>query len=245
MKKIFIVSTAVLLTACSNFKYNQSVDVSAPKFGSDSKSVNVPDWYTSNDKEPNAIYGVASEVSTDMQFAVDKAMLSAKRELASNFSSHIDSMMKDYTAQAGNADAEVLQEINRTTKLVVNRVNLVGVNRTHFKIVKEEKQYRAYVKVRYAIDDSNKILIEEIKKNRRLSHKLEASKAFRELEREVDGDKSTPVAPAAAPARAGEEKKVSGGNTIQLLQVDNEEYKKRRDEALKKEGAVVGQITVR
>jgi hypothetical protein len=232
MKKVLIVSVAVLMTACSNFKYNQSVDLSAPKFGSNSKSVDVPDWYLTTEKEPNSIYGVASEVSTDMQFAVDKAMLSAKRELASNFSSHIDSMMKDYSAQAGGSNAEVLQEINRTTKLVVNKVNLIGVNRTNFKITKEENQYRAYVKLKYAVDDSNRILLEEIKKNRRLNHKLESSKAFKELEREVNGEGT-------------EEKKVSSGDTIQLLPVDNEEYKKRRDEALKKEGAVVGQITVR
>lgn len=232
MKKVLIVSVAVLMTACSNFKYNQSVDLSAPKFGSNSKSVDVPDWYLTTEKEPNSIYGVASEVSTDMQFAVDKAMLSAKRELASNFSSHIDSMMKDYSAQAGGSNAEVLQEINRTTKLVVNKVNLIGVNRTNFKIVKEDNQYRAYVKLKYAVDDSNRILLEEIKKNRRLNHKLESSKAFKELEREVNGEGT-------------EEKKVSSGETIQLLPVDNEEYKKRRDEALKKEGAVIGQITVR
>jgi hypothetical protein len=232
MKKVLIVSVAVLMTACSNFKYNQSVDLSAPKFGSNSKSVDVPDWYLTTEKEPNSIYGVASEVSTDMQFAVDKAMLSAKRELASNFSSHIDSMMKDYSAQAGGSNAEVLQEINRTTKLVVNKVNLIGVNRTNFKIVKEDNQYRAYVKLKYAVDDSNRILLEEIKKNRRLNHKLESSKAFKELEREVNGEGT-------------EEKKVSSGDTIQLLPVDNEEYKKRRDEALKKEGAVIGQITVR
>lgn len=232
MKKVLIVSVAVLMTACSNFKYNQSVDLSAPKFGSNSKSVDVPDWYLTTEKEPNSIYGVASEVSTDMQFAVDKAMLSAKRELASNFSSHIDSMMKDYSAQAGGSNAEVLQEINRTTKLVVNKVNLIGVNRTNFKIVKEDNQYRAYVKLKYAVDDSNRILLEEIKKNRRLNHKLESSKAFKELEREVNGEGT-------------EEKKVSSGDTIKLLPVDNEEYKKRRDEALKKEGAVIGQITVR
>ena len=232
MKKVLIVSVAVLMTACSNFKYNQSVDLSAPKFGSNSKSVDVPDWYLTTEKEPNSIYGVASEVSTDMQFAVDKAMLSAKRELASNFSSHIDSMMKDYSAQAGGSNADVLQEINRTTKLVVNKVNLIGVNRTNFKIVKEDNQYRAYVKLKYAVDDSNRILLEEIKKNRRLNHKLESSKAFKELEREVNGEGT-------------EEKKVSSGDTIQLLPVDNEEYKKRRDEALKKEGAVIGQITVR
>ena len=32
---------------------------------------------------------------------------------------------------------------------------------------------------------------------------------------------------------------------IELLPVDNEEYKKRRDEALQKPGAVIGQTTVR
>jgi hypothetical protein len=32
---------------------------------------------------------------------------------------------------------------------------------------------------------------------------------------------------------------------LNLLQVDNEEYKKRRDEALQKPGAVVGNITLR
>ena len=107
------------------------------------------------------------------------------------------------------------------------------------KIVREDKQYRAYVKVRYAVDDSNRILLEEIKKNRRLNHKLESSKAFKELEREINGEQS----PAAAPV--AEDKKVSDANTIQLLPVDNEEYKKRRDAALQKEGAVIGQITVR
>ena len=94
--------------------------------------------------------------------------------------------------------------------------------------------------MRYAVDDSNKILLEEIKKNRRLTHKLESSKAFKELEREVNGEQTTP---AAAPVV--EDKKVSDANTIQLLPVDNAEYKKRRDEALQKEGAVIGQITVR
>jgi hypothetical protein len=79
-------------------------------------------------------------------------------------------------------------------------------------------------------------VIEEIKKNRRLTHKIESSKAFKDLEREINGEQSAPVV---------EDKKVSEVNTIQLLPVDNEEYKKRRAEALQKEGAVIGQITVR
>ena len=33
--------------------------------------------------------------------------------------------------------------------------------------------------------------------------------------------------------------------TVELLNVDNAEYKRRRDEALQKPGAVIGQVTVR
>jgi hypothetical protein len=40
--------------------------------------------------------------------------------------------------------------------------------------------------MRYVTDESNKILLNEVRKNRQLNHKLSASKSFRELEKEVD-----------------------------------------------------------
>lgn len=234
MKKVLIALAVLSLTACSSVKYNQAVELNAPKFGSD--KVAVPDWYYDNPKG-DALYGVATGASTDMQFAVDKAMMGAKRELASNFSSHISSLMKDFSAQAGDNDSQVMQDISRTTKLVVSKVNLIGVQRTNFKVDREGKTYYAYVKLRYSIDESNKLLMDEIRRNQRLAHKLESSKAFQELEREVDGKVIDEP-----------KEKVSSANTpdtIQLLPVDNVEYKKRRDEALAKEGAVIGQMVVR
>ena len=124
-----------------------------------------------------------------MQFAVDKAMMSAKRELAVNFSSHTSSMMKDYASEVGELNNDVLREINRTTKVVVSEVNLIGVHRTNFQIDREGTGFRAYVKVRYAMDDTNKLLLEEIRRNRALSLKLESSKSFKELENNVDKQK--------------------------------------------------------
>jgi hypothetical protein len=76
------------------------------------------------------------------------------------------------------------------------------------------------------------LLLDEIRRNQRLAHKLESSKAFQELEREVNGRTEPENKPAVT------------GDTIQLLPVDNVEYKKRRDEALAKPGAVIGQTTV-
>ena len=177
------------MTACSSIKYTTGLEVKAPEFGGGEQQAEVkyPEWFTAKpEKGDEALYGISSEYSKDFQFAVDKAMLSAKRELASNFSSHIEAMMKDYVSEIGEADQSTIQEINRTTKLVVGRVNLIGVQRTGYKVVHEKDGYRAFVKLRYAADQSNKLLVSEIRKNRKLNAKLESSKAFRDLEQSID-----------------------------------------------------------
>lgn len=189
MNKMFVVFPVVAaLTGCgsvkmaSNFEVDNRLSSTAPKSGD---KVNLPEWYTEISSDKDALTSAASEFSTDMQFAVDKAMLSAKRELASNYSSHISSMMKDYSAEVGTLNADVVREIDRTTKLIVAQVNLVGVKRTNLEIRHENSGYRAFVAVKYATDESNKILMNEIKKNRQLNHKLSASRSFRELENQV------------------------------------------------------------
>lgn len=187
---------SMTLAGCSSIKYETGVEFKAPEFGGGKQQseVKYPDWYTEKPKESDtALYAVASEYSKDFQFSVDKAMLSAKRELASNFSSHVDAMLKDYVAEVGDVDSSTIQEINRTTKLIVNRVNLIGVQRTNFKVVHEKDGYRSYVKLRYVADQSNKLLVQEVKKNRKLSAKLDASKSFKELEESVTNVEVSPI----------------------------------------------------
>jgi len=73
----------------------------------------------------------------------------------------------------------------------------------------------------------------------------------RELDREVQPQiKSRPVshaepAPAPVPVAAAPLPSPSAVTTVNLLPVDNEEYKARRDAALQKPGAVIGQVTIR
>jgi hypothetical protein len=190
MKKTLVILPLVLaMTACSSMKYETGLEFKAPEFGGGNHQDEVayPGWYTDTPKKDDqALYAVASEYSKDFQFSVDKAMLSAKRELASNFSSHIDGMMKDFSAELGDIDSSTVNDINRTTKMVISRVNLVGVQRVNFKVVHEKAGYRSFVKLRYATDESNRLLLNEIKRNRKLSAKLEASKSFKELEETVN-----------------------------------------------------------
>ena len=187
---------SMTLVGCSSIKYETGLEFKAPEFGGGKQQseVRYPDWYVDKVKEGDtALYAIASEYSKDFQFAVDKSMLSAKRELASNFSSHIDAMFKDYVAEIGDVDSSTVQEINRTTKLIVSRVNLIGVQRTNFKVIHEKDGYRAYVKLRYIADQSNKLLVQEVKKNRKLSAKLDASKSFQELENSIKNVEVNPI----------------------------------------------------
>lgn len=189
MRKVFIVLPIVAaLTACGSMKVasNFEVDSRSPSTAKSGDKVNLPSWYTEISNDNNALTSTASEFSNDMQFAVDKSMLSAKRELASNYSSHVSSMMKDYSSEVGALNSEVVREIDRTTKLIVAQVNLIGVKRTNLEVRHEKDGYRAYVAVKYNTDESNKILLNEVRKNRQLNHKLSASKSFRELESQVN-----------------------------------------------------------
>ena len=188
-KKLLLAPLIIALAGCSSVKYTTGFEMTAPAStkADIGTEINYPDWYKETPtKEDKVLYAVATEYSKDIQFAVDKAMLSAKRELASNFSSHVTAMMKDYAAEVGEMDSGLVREIDRTTKLVVNKVNLVGVQRTNFLITYAPGGYRAFVKLRYATDDSNKLLIEEIKKNKALNAKLQASKSFKEMEVETN-----------------------------------------------------------
>ena len=184
-KSLFAVaSVAVLLTACGSNPPKTAMD-SSSLFGKGAQTgdvVRFPSWYTTKPSD-DALYSVASEYSSDLQFSVDKAMLSAKRELAGKYSSYVSAMMKDFTAEIGEGTN---RDIERTTKLLIAQVNLVGIQRTEFETRHEGRGFRTFVQLRYSLDDSNRLLIQKIQSDKKLEMELRKSAAFRELEDSVD-----------------------------------------------------------
>ena len=188
-KKLLLIPLVfAIASGCSTVKYDTGFEYKAPEFGGGKQgdTVNYPSWYDKLETDDENLYSVASEFSNDFQFAVDKAMLSAKRELASNFSSHVEAMFKDFTSELGNVDRSTANDINRTTKMLVSRVNLVGVQRTGFEVVHEKAGYRAFVKLKYSADLSNKLILEQIQRNAKLKAKLESTEKFKELEDSIN-----------------------------------------------------------
>lgn len=175
----------VSITACSSVPTSSGVTLKNDR--TFTNEVNYPSWYTETPKKDDkGIYAVGSEYSKDFQFSVDKATLSAKRELASQFSSYTSSMMKDFAYESGISGSDVARaDVERTTKVIVARVNLIGIQRTHLKSVHENNGYRTFVKLLYTEESSNRILLSEIRKNQTMYAKFRASKSFLELENEV------------------------------------------------------------
>ncbi|CAA6603782.1 conserved exported hypothetical protein [Rhodospirillaceae bacterium LM-1] len=150
-------------------------------------SVNeVPSWYLSPPTDEFSIYAPGTATSADLQLAIDKAVLGAKRSLADRINSKLSSKMKEFLSESGAGEnTQVLSEAERVTSNLITEVNLAGYNITEKKLISAGQQYRAYVLAQYPLGNANRILVDQVKKNDILQGRLRASKAFQELEQEI------------------------------------------------------------
>jgi hypothetical protein len=96
-------------------------------------------------------------------------------------------MMNDFAVESGTLGVGVAgADIERTTRLIVAKVNMVGVQRTNFKVVRDRDGYRTFVQLKYSTDEANKIMLAEVQRNQSLYAKFRASKSFRELDSQTD-----------------------------------------------------------
>lgn len=145
-----------------------------------------PSWFLNPPREDLAIYAPGTATSSDMQLALDKAVLSAKRTLADTLNSLLSSKMKQFVSESGaGEDAVVLSETERVTTNLITETTLAGYQRTQAKVIPQGSQYRAYVLLQYPTGSANKVLMDRVKQERGLESKLRSSKAFQELEQEI------------------------------------------------------------
>ena len=214
MKYIMICTMAsvIALSGCSTFKAdpNKTVEIPANKLD------NIPQWYLAKDPDDTKFIVVtATDVSKDMQFAIDKATLNAKTQLAARLKSDVDSVTRESTLESAGSGSAVEREIDRVSKVRVKQA--IGMfKRENIAVYKEGDVYRAYVQFKIATEDAKRLTQPVNAKSR--------DEKFKELEEEVPAVKSISAAP---------------------LDVENEEYKQRREAALKKPGAVINQYTLR
>ncbi len=149
-----------------------------------------PAWYSKNPVDANSLYAKATEVSTNRQMAVDKAMHLARKELAQQLGARVSAKIKDFATESGRANDDDFQmEVERVGQSVALDVNLAGYVRENDDVVAEGTKYRAFVMLRYPVGESNKVVANQVKKSAALENKVKASKAWQDLELEIEAAK--------------------------------------------------------
>lgn len=151
----------------------------------------VPDWFMNpprdnNPDNPKMLYGVATEVSQDMQFALNKAETAARSNIARQVETTVQGLMAKFREETGaGQDPQLLQMSTEVEKNIVN-TKITGARIAKQQIVRDGNLFRAYVLVEYSTEAAKRALIDEIKKNEQAYTRYRASKAFAELEREIE-----------------------------------------------------------
>jgi hypothetical protein len=238
MKKLaIVVATAGVLSACGTSGTNYSSQYSQPSTQNSAQMANAisqaPEWMSKLPKAAGYVFENGTATSTDFGFADIKAKTIAYSKICTSAGGKVRSQVKMYKADSGDTGTEQSEMAIRS---MCADVDITGVETVEMKHVADGNRIRTYVLVALPTSGyTNK----DVKRG--------AKEAFNELDsiaREQKGDvEITPVVPVK-----GQEISVVQPNgiisTLNLMPVENAEYRARREEALQKPGAVIGQISI-
>jgi hypothetical protein len=199
LKKAFVslgvlISAAVFVTGCASPQPGSPAAVyekeqkkeEARVEATQETIVELPSWFLNPPQDEHSVYAAGTATSADLQLAMDKSILNAKRTIADSIKGLLSSKMKQFIDESGSGEDSVLT--NEASKVIINLIteaNVAGYKQADAKVLAQGKQYRAYVLLQYPIGKANKVLVDQVKKNRVLEGKLRATKAFKDLEEEI------------------------------------------------------------
>lgn len=200
MTILFTAATPLLLNACAvrpagedpAYKQHAAVEKYKQEVKQTKETLEEePDWFKTPPADDSfMMYEVGSARSGDLQLAIDKAVLDAKYSLAARLQGKMSGKMKKFIEESGTAnDLSLIQETTKVTSSLFTDVNMAGYSIAKKKLIQQDSGFRAFVLVQYPLGDANKVLIEEIKKNKRVETKLRASKAYAELESDIRAER--------------------------------------------------------
>ena len=233
--------------------------------------VSAPEWFVRMPQDtPDMLFAAGTAVSVDEQMAYDKARLQAERKLVEMMSSRVKSLTKSSRSDLGDS----MTESTTMAIQKMAEGELIGAQRVDSQATFDGRRYKVYVLLRLPLAENNSLRKEREATQARKESELRAARAHQELEaqsrkrqaeqEEADRKLKEEIGPRSDSSGAVKSSDVSSakatevpvkGNgtglfgqiqdrTVRLLDVDNAEYKKRREETLKKDGAVIGHTTI-
>jgi hypothetical protein len=241
MKKVLIATVVTgMLTACGTSGTNYSAMYSGQnqvQTAQMSSAISqAPEWMSRLPKAPGYIFENGTATSSDFGFADIKAKAMAYAKICTAAGGKIRQQTKIFKSDSGDVGVDQSELAIRS---MCADIDITGVETVEMKHVSEGNRIRTYVLVTLPLGDKN--VLKSTK-----DAQARAPEAFKELD-EVTGAKKpvevTPVAPKSGDAVSVKQPDGTT-STLNLMPVDNAEYKARREEALKKPGAVIGQVSV-
>ena len=241
MKKVLIATVVTgMLTACgtsgTNYSAIYSGQNSVQTAQMSSAIEQAPVWMSKLPKAPGYIFENGTATSSDFGFADIKAKTIAYSKICTAAGGKIRQQTKIFKSDSGDVGVDQSELAIRS---MCADVDITGVETVEMKHVSEGNRIRTYVLVTLPLGDKN--VLKSTK-----DAQARAPEAFKELDEVTSGKKPAEVTPVA-PAKGQEVSVVQPdgtSSTLNLMPVENAEYKARREEALKKPGAVIGQVSV-
>ena len=210
-----------------------------------------PDWFVRMPEDTaDMMFAAGTATSVDEQMAYSKARMFAEQKLVETMTAKIRSSTKSYRADSGDTLNERFEQTIQKTA----SGELIGAQRVDSRATHDGRVYKVYVLIRYPLGENNILRKERDQAQARKESELRAARAHQDLERthadqavqqeRADQQLRENVGPRPEPLKPLDAVNTSQGE-IKLLDVDNEEYKQKRAEALAKPNAVIGQITLR
>ena len=238
MKKLaIVVAVAGLLSACGTTgQYSKNDAYANPQTASNMKSAisEAPEWMSRLPKSANAVYENGTATSGDFGMADLKAKTIAYSKICTAAGGKVRSQTKVFMSDNGTTSTEQSETAIRS---ICADIDITGVETVEMKHVAEGNRIRTYVLVALPMGGAN------VMKNAKDSMR-NSREAFKELD-EITGNAKPEVTPVPQKGQEVSVVRPDGtSGTLNLMPVENAEYRARREEALKKPGAVVGQVTI-
>ena len=193
MKQLKLISMLILgglvLSACTAHKSPTTAILEHKSKKVEKTIVEIPKWYKKLPKEDDIIFTAGAATAPDLQLSVDLATMNAKYVLADRINGKMDAMTKSFVTRLGTDDdinATTLTEVEKVMKNVIASVDVAGYYPEKTEVHSSGAQYTAYVLLKYSDAEAQKIIINRIKKDQMVYSKLRSTKAWIELENEVN-----------------------------------------------------------
>jgi hypothetical protein len=236
MKKIFsIVAICAVMTACSTTPPPAPVAVAPvravatnPQEASAQRVIDaVPEWFLNVPKKSDTIYAVGDGFSGSLSGALGNARANAFEGICQSAGGTVRSQTKIFRQDTEQSSTSISTTAIRN---LCADIDVSGANVEKREVIRDGNRFHAYVLVAFPLGETNTIARTK-QADKLASQALGArEREFKELDRVVEKGGAAP------------ESEVKG---ITLMNVDDKEYVQKRDAALQKEGAVIGQTTVR